>query len=345
MCAIDERKSFVSTSDDVAKAVSAQQPAWLQTILRTQEFGLFIVVCVAILIIGLSSTHFLSAGNFNDIVTNMAILVIVSCGQMMVVLTRSIDLSVGSIMGLTAVSVGVVFRDNPELPTILAVVMGVAMGACLGAVNGVLIALFRIPPIIATLGMLQVYRGVMPRVSFAVHAYQIPEGIIEMTRATILGVPNLISFAVVVAIVVHLFVTQTRTGRELYAIGSNPDAATLAGIRVDLRIFQVFVLSGVLSGFAGVLWLSRYANAETTSAIGFEFQTVASIVVGGVNVFGGSGSVLGVVLGAFLLAIIKNAMVLAHISALWQQAVQGLAILIAVILNVMLQRRLKKDGK
>ena len=316
--------------------------AWFGDAARTQEFGLVAVICLTIVIISLSSSNFLSAGNFGDIIANMAVLVIVSCGQMMVVLTRSIDLSVGSVMGLVAVSVGVIFRDHPELPTILAVVIGVAMGTVFGSINGLLVTVCRIPPIIATLGTLEVFRGLMPRISFAVHAFEIPEGIISLTRTSVLGVPTLIVFAIVIAIACHFFVTQTRTGRELYAIGSNPDAAELAGIRVKRRLFLVFVLSGMLAGFAGVLWLSRYANAETTSAIGFEFQTVASIVVGGVNVFGGSGTILGVVLGTFLLGIIKNAMVLAQISALWQQAVQGFAILLAVTLNVLLQRRLKR---
>jgi len=311
---------------------------------RTQEFGLVVVICCTILVVSLSSSNFLTIGNFNDIVTDMAILVIVACGQMMVVLTRSIDLSVGSVMGAVAISVGVIYRAHPELPTALAVVMGVAMGAAVGALNGTLVTVFRIPPIIVTLGTLEIFRGIIPRITFAVHAFEIPQGIIDLTRATIFGVPNLITFAVVIAIACHFFVTQTRTGRELYAIGSNPDAAELAGIQVARRLFLVFLLSGMLAGFAGVLWLSRYANAETTSAIGFEFQTVASIVVGGVNVFGGSGTVGGVILGTLLLGIIKNAMVLAQISALWQQAVQGSAILVAVTLNVLLQRRLKRSG-
>ena len=309
---------------------------------KTQEFGLVVVICLAVLIFSISSSNFLTTGNFDDIITDMAILIIVSCGQMMVVLTRSIDLSVGSVMGVSAISVGVIFRAHPEFPTILAPLIGIAIGAAVGALNGVLINVFRIPPIITTLGTLEIFRGIMPRISFAVHAFEIPQGIIDLSRATLLGVPNLITFAVVIAIACQFFVTQTRTGRELYAIGSNPDAAELAGIQVARRLFLVFVVSGMLAGFAGVLWLSRYANAETTSAIGFEFQTVASIVVGGVNVFGGSGTIIGVVLGTLLLGIIKNAMVLAQISALWQQAVQGFAILLAVTLNVLLQRRLKR---
>lgn len=314
----------------------------LAALVRTQEFGLAAVTCLAVFLISASASNFLTPGNFSDIITNISILLIVACGQMMVVLTRSIDLSVGSIVGLVAIIVGVIARDHPHIPTAVALLIGVGIGAVLGSINGVLVTVFRIPPIIATLGTLEVYRGVIPRISFSVHAYQIPQGIIDLTRTTIFGVPSLIVFALVTALLCHYFVTQTRTGRELYAIGSNPEAAELAGIRVKLKIFLVFVLSGLLSSFAGVLWLSRYANAETTSAMGFEFQTVASIVVGGVNVFGGSGTVIGVALGTFLLAIIQNAMVLAHISAFWQQAAQGLATLVAVILNVMLQRRLAR---
>lgn len=310
------------------------------SLLLSREFGLALVTGLTIFVVSLRSSNFLTAGNFSDIIVNMSILIVVACGQMLVVLTRSIDLSVGSIMGLVAMIVGVTLRDHPHVPIVPAVLLGLGLGGVLGSINGILVSTFRVPPIIATLGTLEIYRGCVPLVSFSVHAYQIPQGMIDLNRTMVLGIPSLVIFAAVVAAGCHYYATQMRSGRELYAIGSNPEAAQLAGIRVQRRILLVFVVSGLLSGLAGLLWLSQYAAAESTSGLGFEFQTVAAIVVGGTNVFGGSGSIPGVILGTFLLAVINNAMVLAHISALWQQAVQGFAILAAVTLNILLQRRL-----
>jgi rhamnose transport system permease protein len=274
----------------------------------------------------------------------MSILVILSCAQMMVVLTRSIDLSIGSMVGLVAMSIGLLVRSHPEMPIYVAVLLSVLLGGVLGLVNAVLVALFGIPSIIATLGTLQIYRGIIPRLDVAVRADQIPSHFIEMTRTSILGIPSLYIYAAIIAASCHFFLSQMRMGRQFYAIGSNPEAAVLAGIRPRRAIFIVFVLSGLLSGFGGAIWLSHFANAESTSALGVEFQTVASNVIGGVNVFGGSGTILGVVTGTLLLGIIRNAMVLAHISALWQEAVQGLVILAAVTLNV-LGRRVSKRGQ
>jgi rhamnose transport system permease protein len=155
-------------------------------------------------------------------------------------------------------------------------------------------------------------------------------------------VPNLILFAIVVAGAVYYFLTYSRTGRDIYAVGSNPDAARFAGIPMQRIIFQVYVMSGLLCGLAGVLWASRFEAAQTNTALGFELQTVAAPVVGGVNIFGGSGSVLGVILGAFLLGIINNALTLVQISPFWQLAAQGLLILLAVIVDSAILRRLQR---
>ena len=166
-----------------------------------------------------------------------------------------------------------------------------------------------------------------------------PPGFRELAKGTPLGVPNLILFAIVVAVAVYLFLNYTRTGRDIYAVGSNPDAARFAGIPSQRIIFLVFTISGLLVRAGGVLWASRFEAAQTNTAMGFELQTVAAPVVGGVNIFGGSGSVLGVVLGAFLLGIINNALTLVKISPFWQLAVQGLLILLAVIADATISRR------
>jgi rhamnose transport system permease protein len=158
------------------------------------------------------------------------------------------------------------------------------------------------------------------------------------------GIPNIILIAVIVAVLVHLFLNFTRPGRDIYTIGSNPDAAKVAGVNVTRTTFMVYVISGVLCGLAAVLWASRFESAQTNTAVGFELQSVAASVVGGVSIMGGTGSVLGVVLGAFLLGIIENALTLVRISPFWQLAAQGLLILTAVIVDSAISRRLQRFG-
>jgi rhamnose transport system permease protein len=228
------------------------------------------------------------------------------------------------------------------MPLPLALLLGMALGAVLGGFNGLLIAVGGVPPIIATLGTMSIYRGLIFFYSQGnwVNAFELPPAFRQLAKAAPLGVPNLILFALAVVLIVAWFLRFTRTGRNIYAVGSNPDAARFAGVRVQQIIFLVYLLSGVLAGLAGVLWASRFEAAQTNTALGFELQTVAAPVVGGVNIFGGSGSVVGVVLGSFLLGIIQNALTLVRISPFWQLAAQGLLILVAVVFDAFVARRL-----
>jgi rhamnose transport system permease protein len=263
----------------------------------------------------------------------------------MIIITRGIDLSVSSMIGLTAMMVAFTLAAFPALPPPLALLLGMALGAALGSLNGTIIAFGGVPPIIVTLGTLSIYRGLIFLYSGSkstINASELPPSFRLLAKGTPLGVPNLILFAVAVAAIVYYFLRYTRTGRDIYTIGSNPDAARFAGIRTQRITFLVYVISGLLCGLAGVLWISRFESAQTNTAQGFELQTVAAAVVGGVNIFGGSGSVLGVILGAFLLGIINNALTLVQISPFWQLAAQGLLILLAVVIDAAISRRLRR---
>jgi rhamnose transport system permease protein len=201
-----------------------------------------------------------------------------------------------------------------------------------------------VPPIIATLGTLSIYRGVVIIISKGewVDAYRIPDSFVHITRMPILGVPALIVYALVIAAIFYVFLNYTRTGREIYAVGSNPAAARVGGIPVDRVTFMVFLISGTLAGLAGVLWASRFAAVANDTGTGFELQTVAAAVIGGVNVYGGSGTVPGVLLGALLLGIIVNALTITGISPFWRLTVQGLVILLAVVVDAAISRTLRK---
>jgi rhamnose transport system permease protein len=326
------------------KTYSRPQRGIFQAVVRFREVGIMLFILALSALVTLRNPVFLTTANLQDILLNISILVIVALAQMMVIITRGIDLSVGSMIGLTAMMVSFAVVGLPGMPAVLTLPLGMALGAVLGAFNGLIVAYGGVPPIIATLGTLSVYRGLIFLYSKGqwINAFEIPAGFKQLAKASPLGVPNLILFAIVVAVLVFLFLTYTRAGRDIYAVGSNPDAARFAGIPVQRTIFMVFVLSGVLCGLAGVLWASRYEAAQTNTAMGFELQTVAAPVVGGVNIFGGSGSVLGVGLGAFLLGIINNALTLVKISPFWQLAVQGLLILLAVMADSAILRRLQR---
>ncbi len=323
---------------------SRPQQRLMRAVVRFREAGIILFILVLALAVSLRNPAFLTVDNLKDILLNISILVIVALAQMMVIITRGIDLSVGSSIGLTAMMVSFTAVAFPGMPVLLTVPLGMAVGAVLGSVNGLIVAYGGVPPIIATLGTLSVYRGLIFLYSNGqwINAFEMPPDFKEIAKGTPLGVPNLIIFAIVVAAAVFLFLNFTRTGRDIYAVGSNPDAARFAGIPIQKTVFLVFLLSGVLCGLAGVLWASRFEAAQTNTALGFELQTVAAPVVGGVNIFGGSGSVLGASLGAFLLGIINNALTLIHISPFWQLAVQGLLILLAVITDSAILRRLQR---
>lgn len=322
----------------------AQKRNMFTTLATFREVGIIIFIVVLVVLVSVRSPYFLELENFRDILLNISILAMVALGQTMVIITRGIDLSVSSMIGLTAMMISFVVVQNPEMSPVLAVLLGLVLGAILGSFNGLVITWGGVPPIIATLGTLSVYRGLVFLYSSGtwINAFEMPANFKTLAKGSPLGLPNMVIIAIVVAAIVYYFLNYTRPGRDIYAVGSNPTAAQMAGIRVQRTIFMVYVISGLLSGLAGVLWASRFESAQTNTALGFELQTVAASVVGGVNIMGGSGTVPGVLLGALLLGIINNALTLIRISPFWQLAAQGLLILLAVVVDSAILRRLQR---
>jgi rhamnose transport system permease protein len=316
------------------------------TLVRFRELSIIIFILLLIVIVSLDTPTFFTTTNFRNILLNISILSIVALGQTMVIITRGIDLSVSSMIGLVAMMVSFTVVAFPFVSPPLAILLGMVLGAILGSFNGLIITIGKVPPIIATLGTLSVYRGMVFLYSGGtwINSFQMPAGYRALAKADPLGIPNIILFAAVVILAVYFFLNYTRPGRDIYAVGSNPEAANVAGIPVQRTIFMVYVISGLLAGLAAVLWASRFESAQTNTALGFELQTVAAAVVGGVNIFGGSGTVIGVILGAFLLGTIQNALIMVRISPFWQLAAQGLLILAAVIVDSAILRRLQKLG-
>jgi rhamnose transport system permease protein len=265
-------------------------------------------------------------------------------GETLVILTRNVDLSVGSIAGFSAYASASLLKDHRDLPLILVFLFGLALGAVLGAINGLLVAYAGIPAIVVTLGTLYIYRGLDFTIAGGneVSAYQVPSNFLDIAGATVLGIPLLVIIAAVIAFIAGYLLRYSRWGRQLYAIGSNPDAAQIIGIRKARLVFSAFLLSGALSGFAGVLWASFYATIDSGAANGWELLVIAAVVVGGVNIFGGSGTMLGAMLGAVVLATIQNALGVLRVDQFWLQAFYGAAIIIAVTLDSIVTKQVQR---
>jgi rhamnose transport system permease protein len=330
----------------ISAGQAKQSNSLFLTLVRFRELSIIIFILLLMILVTIRSPAFLTVDNFRDILLNISILIVVALAQTMVIITRGIDLSVGSMIGLVAMMVSFVVVSFPEMSPVLAVGLGMVLGAFLGSVNGFLITAGGVPPIIATLGTLSIYRGLLFVFSGGtwVNSFEMPVAFRALAKGAPLGVPNIILIAALVAVVVFFFLNYTRPGRDIYAIGSNPDAAKVAGVNVRRTTFMVYVISGLFCGLAAVLWASRFESAQTNTALGFELQSVAASVVGGVNIFGGSGSVFGVVLGAFLLGTIENSLTLVRISPFWQLAAQGMLILLAVITDSAILHRLQRVG-
>jgi len=333
-----ENKATVNKKENRAQSLIAAFGTW-------RELGIIIVTIILMIAISLRSEYFLNIENFEDILLAISLTIIVACGQMMVIIIRGIDLSVSSIIGLVAMLVGLFIRDKFEFPMGVTLLMGIGLGILLGSFNGILTAFADLPPLIATLATMSIYRGLVVVFSNGewVNTYRIADTFLELTRMKILGVRALIWYAVIVAVGVALLLKYTRLGRQIYALGSNPSAADVAGIPKKKVTFLVYLMSGTLAGFAAVLWASRYGSVTNETGVGFELQTVAACVVGGVSVLGGSGSVFGVVLGSWLLGIIGNALTISNINPFWRLTINGVLILFAVIMDTLIYRRLGKE--
>lgn len=308
---------------------------------RQRELSLVAIMVVLGAFVALQAPQFLSPSNLTQVTVLASIIAIAAVGQALVVITRNVDLSVESTIGLVAFSVADILKAQ-ALPPPEAMAFGIGLGLVLGMINGAIVTVLRVPAIVATLGTLSIYRGVdfLLAGGHQVTLGDLPPGYTDAARATIAGVPLFVVIAVCIVVLVGIGLRQTRFGRQVYAVGSNPDAATTLGIRTRVIVFTVFSLCGLLAGVAGVLWGIEFGTINATAANGAVLQVVAAVVVGGVNIFGGSGTVLGAALGALFLALISNALILLGLSQFWLQAIYGAVILGAVSADAIIVRRL-----
>ena len=311
---------------------------------RLREIGIVIALGAAVALFALRSPNFLAVGNWQGIAQNVAIVVVVGVGETMVILTRNIDLSVGSIVGLSAYLSAATFVHHNGVSLVVVALLAVGIGLGLGVVNGLLVAVARIPAIIATLATLAIYRGIDVQITGGgnITAYQLPDAFLNLASSKPAGLPALAWIAAGAALVGAAALRWAPWGRDFYAIGSNPDAARFAGIPARRRVVTAFAICGALAGLGGFLFASRFPTVDAVAAKGFELDVITAVVIGGVNVFGGSGTVLGVVLGAVLVATIQDGFTLLRISEFWRLFFNGFAIVVAVTLDALVTQRLQE---
>ena len=305
--------------------------------LRSHEAILALLTLLLFAGAALFYPQFGTADSVLDSLDDTAILILLAIGQMLVILTRGIDLSVAANVALTGMCVALINHAAPGTPMILIVLIAMGIGAVLGAINGALVWQVGIPPIVVTLGTMAVYRGATYLVSGGkwVTSGDMSASFMGLVRDTHLGLSNLSWLMILFLLAAWLFLRYTTAGRSLYVAGNNPAASAYIGVSVGQAQFLAFTLCGMLSGLCGYLWAARFAVAYTETANGFELTVIAACVIGGISIAGGIGNVLGLLLGCLFLGVIKNALPIMGISPFWQTAISGLVILSAVVINAL----------
>jgi rhamnose transport system permease protein len=314
-----------------------------ERVFRIRESGIIAVLLVFVAVTTSIQPSFLNEQNLQFLLINTTVFALLALGETMVVVSRNVDLSIGSVLGLSAYVSASLFGPHPGIPVPVVFLVGLGIGLACGIGNGLMVAIGRVPSLVVTLATLYIIRGIDILVvgGNEVVAQSLPNSFTNIPRATVLGIPYLaIAIAVVIGVGAY-YLRSFRSGRELYAIGSNPEAARLAGIPVGRRVLVAFTVSGGIAGLAGVLWAAQYQTIDSTAGTGYELTVISAVVVGGVAIFGGSGSAVGAAIGALLLSSINSALNVLGISSLWLEAISGFLLLVAITLDRVISVRLQ----
>ena len=313
-----------------------------ERVFRIRESGIIVVLAMFVGVTAAIQPRFVGSQEIGFILANTTVFALLALGETMVVISRNVDLSVGSVVGLSAYLSASLFADHPGIPIPVVFLAGLGIGLACGIANGIMVAVGRVPSLVVTLATLYIIRGIDILIvgGSEVDASSLPDAFINIPKDTVAGIP-VIAIAVAVVIAIGAYYLRTyRSGRDLYAIGSNPEAARLAGLPVGRRVFTAFAVSGGIAGVAGVLWASQFPTINSTAGTGYELQVVSAVVVGGVAIFGGSGTATGAALGALLLTTINSALYVLGISSFWDQAIWGFLLLVAIALDQTITERL-----
>jgi len=321
----------------------------LKKIRNSREISLFIVLVILCLFIQSRNNTFFTGKTIADLFKNYATTITMALGMMSVLLIGGIDISVGATLGFAGMASSLFMRDGVYSSTFVMFLVSTVIGVLCGMIVGLIIAKAKVQPIIATLGMSNIYRGATYIISDGawVSAYQFQSGFKSFAQSNFLtgGLLNNLVFIALVLYIIFFFVMKWTTfGRRIYAVGSNPEAAEVSGINISGVKFWVYTMAGAIAGLTGAMYTSLYASAMNDMGTGMEMDAIASCVLGGVSLSGGQGSVIGVFLGAVTMSVICKALPLIGISQFWKQAIKGAIILIAIIINVLVQRGMNRNA-
>jgi rhamnose transport system ATP-binding protein len=332
------------SSGSASTSSTSSSIGFLRRLMRVPELGLVLALLIICAAVTLREPRFVQTANLEQVALSATLVCIVSLGEALVIIARQVDLSIGAIVATSAFVSAAWLEHHPDGAILLVVLLGCAVGLVLGAVNALLVAVFRIPAIVATLGTLAIYRGgvIVLAGGRQISATVLPDSYGDIARIYVAGAPLLVWLAILLTVGFGLAMRFTRSGRNLYALGSNQESARFAGIGDRRHVALVFVLSGLLCGLVGVLWGSRFGTVDAVIAPDLHFQAISAVVVGGVSIFGGSGSVYGAALGAMIFAVLQNGVQLLGINRFWLQAVFGAAILFTVLFYSRLARRAER---
>ncbi|KPL30274.1 ATPase [Streptomyces anulatus] len=314
----------------VAPVPASGSTRLVDRVFRMRELAILLVLLVMIVVTQLGNSAFLSEQGIKDLLLNATILVLVATGQSLVVITRNVDLSVGSTLGISAFAAGTYLQGGGH--PVVAVVLAVLLGVGFGLLNGLLVSLGQVPALVVTLGTLYIIRGVdsIWVGSRQITAADLPGGFVDFGSGGISAVPWLAMLALVLLVSTAYYLKHFGSGRELYALGSDPEAARLAGIPVRRRILLAYTFCGALAGLAGALYLARFGNVDSGTGTGYELTVVSAVVVGGVVFTGGSGTVYGAALGALLLTSVNSVLPALGVSSVWVLAINGFLLILAI---------------
>ena len=291
-------------------------------------YSLYLAFVAIFIVFSFLNPNFLSVNNVLNIIVQSSIIAIIAVGQTMVILTSGIDLSVGSIVGAVGIGIGLLMLAGLPLP--LAVLAGILLGCLFGAVNGLIISYARVPAFIATLGMMGIGRGIALALNEGKPVSGLPASFEKIASANIAGIPSFVFYTIIIFVIMYVVLERTKFGRYIYAIGGNRDAARLSGVKVKLVELAVYIFSGLFSGLGAILLTARLNYATPIAGNGYELDTIAAVVIGGTALSGGQGKIVGTLVGALMLGILRNGLTILNVSSYFQQIIIGAVIIIAV---------------
>jgi len=333
-------KNTPSQPEPTTPTVQVSAGRWTDLI-RGQELGITVILLVMIVFLSIQTGTFLTATNIFNVLRAFSWIAISAFGQCMVIITAGIDLSVGSNMAMSGLAAAMLYANGASVP--VGILGGLAMGLFIGIVNGLLISRAKLPPFIATLGMMSMARGTCYGLTGGWPVRDLPKGfqMLGQYDAPIFGlnVPLPVIFMLVLAVIVSIFLSRTVWGYRIYAVGGNEQAAALSGIHTGNIKLLVYALCGFLTGIGGLLMTARLGVAAPTAAQGYELDVIAAVVIGGTSLMGGEGTILGVLIGAAIMQVLRNGLVLMGFPAYWQPAAIGLVIIVAIMLDQLRKNR------